>query len=64
MLVYDNEDDEYYMEDAIEKKIRLWDKKGSIVEIPYEIVEGASPHHLNHIYKAMEKFTSKTWGNF
>ena len=59
VIIYDY-DDEVPSPDAVASVLRLWDKNGTEVTIPYTTPNGLSPHQENEINKAINEFESKT----
>ena len=43
-----------------EKRIKLWDKEGPHVMIPFKIKANVPPNYLTHINKALGEYNTKT----
>ena len=61
MIIYDSEDEEEdSLNEAIITPIRLWEKIGTKVIIPYTVPQGLSDHQQTQIRRAMTEFHQKT----
>ena len=62
IIVYDLEEDEHddSMPDAVASPLRLWEKKGMEVIIPYTTPNGLTSHQNEHINQAINEFHIKT----
>ena len=61
IIVYDtDDDDEDSLSEAVSSPIRLWEKNGTVVNIPFTTPAELTDHQKTQIDKAIDEYASKS----